>query len=139
MSLVSSASRWLKTDLWVQDMRLRDRLLKETDLTLEKAVSRASDTSKFQLKELEGGTCIVEGLVPDKRHIYMQQKYPAIEARRQQIIEIVNAVQRCIYDYDYDDSGEGLYIAGNSSRMEDGSDWTELLEHVNDHGQLQVR
>lgn len=70
VSLVSSASRWLKTDLWVQDMRLRDRLLKETDLTLEKAVSRASDTSKFQLKELEGGTCIVEGLVPDKRHIY---------------------------------------------------------------------
>ena len=43
----------------MQDTRIRERLLREMDLTLDKAVpiSRASETSKFQLKELEGGTC----------------------------------------------------------------------------------
>ena len=42
----------------VQDTRLRERLLREMDLTLDKAVSisRASERYKFQLKELEGGT-----------------------------------------------------------------------------------
>lgn len=40
-------------------MRLRERLLREMDLTLEKAlsISRASEMSKFQLKELKEGAC----------------------------------------------------------------------------------
>jgi hypothetical protein len=42
----------------VQETRLRERLLREMDLTLEKAVAifRASELSRFQVKELEAGT-----------------------------------------------------------------------------------